>query len=939
MAGLHMASPAPAGPGTSGGRLLGATALVRACGVPVSMWTAAGGSGLFGRVVEHADAAERQSARARRLAEALSGVVPDRRLTDAERRAVLALRRRLHSGSAPGPADCRFLETVTAVPEWLAREAGALCRAAVSARATRAELERALGDEHERVGALAWSLVSASPVLREFVDGAGPGPARDVAARLADGETWTGKRLRKRSAYLWRAVGRAAAKTTPRGWVGQVAPVPVGGSGFADGAGFGLLAPGAELAGLAAAAVENVHVVRTLAGARDLRGADPATALAPAPLSLTDGGDGGGAGETLRCYAIDPGDPGRLRQVAVRRTALLDLLLTLFAEGPRTLAELECALPVADPVVLRGFLTHLTGLGVLQICAAPRHRRIDWSPAARVAGSGRLPRPGSRSAGPGPDGWFLDSYRGLDARVPDRAAARVQRALRTAHRVAALRRADRDAGSGAPAPTPGTERLDERPRPVGEILTALLSSGERPSPGPAPRRYGGWHPAHGPESGYARLLGHLAAHRDAAQVDIDDDLLDEFGAPPAEAAVPPWPLDCLVRPLPGPGPVAVLETASPAGVIDARFAGALQDLYGGYGAVDAYRDFLDAVERRAGVRFVELLVPPVSERAANAVRRPVTTRWWTGDPNPAAYFGLGGPGSPGSSGSPGRSGSPGSPGGPDVLNGPSSPGGSSGPGGPSGPDGPSAPSSRVAAGPRYLPLDRITLRRSGGRIVAEVDGERVVPVHHATRSPMPPYDVLFRLLLSAGHPWAATMLRLDGLAAAFPAHPDVIRTPRVTIGTDLVVSPATWRVPRARLWRPGDGEFDRVRTLAVLVRSAAMPRFVFVRPAFEAKPVPVDLEALTALNAIERACAALAGDELVIEEMLPGPVAGPHGPTLSDALHEGAPVAAELMLRLPFDRTAEELAEPAAAALTQNVPGLPAPGADGCRGGNPPGKQ
>ncbi|MFC9753048.1 lantibiotic dehydratase [Streptomyces sp. NPDC056921] len=890
-------SPATARPGTTGGRLLGATALVRASGVPLAMWTAAGGSGLFGRVVEHADTVERQSAHARRLAEGLGPVVPDRRLTDTERRAVLALRRRLHSGAAPGPADCGFLETLTAAPEWLVREAGALCREAASALATRAELERALVDEHERVGALARSLVSDGPVLREFIDAVNPGLAEEVAVRLAEGGTWSGKRLRKRSAYLWRAVGRAAAKTTPRGWVGQVAPVPVGGTGFADGSGSPLLAPGAELAGLAAAAVENVHAVRTLAGARDLRSADPATALAPAPLHLTDGKDEDGTGGTLRCYAIDPGDPRRLRQVAVRRTALLDLLLTLFAEGPRTLAELERALPVADPVVLRGFLTHLMGLGVLQLCVAPRRQHTAWTPAARVAGSGRLPRPGTRPGDPGPGGWFLDSYRGLDARVPERAAARVQHALRTAHRLAALRRADRDLTSDAPPPVPGTERLDERPRPVGEILAGLLSgsgSGERPSPGPVPRRYGGWHPAHAPESGYARLLDRLAAHRDEAQVDIDDDLLDELGAPPAEEAVPPWPLDCLLRPLPGPGPVAVLETASPAGIIDARFAEALQALYGGcgYGSVDSYRDFLAAVERRAGVRFVELLVPPVTERAANAVRRPVTTRWWTGDPNPAAYFG-----------------------------------------GPGGPDDPRHPDHR------YLPLDRITLRRSGGRIVAEVDGERVVPVHHATRNPMPPYDVLVRLLLSAGHPWAGTTLRLDGLAAAFPAHPAVIRSPRVTIGTGLIVSPATWRVPRALLWRPGDGDLDRVRTLATLVRSATLPRFAFVRPAFEAKPVPVDLEALTALNAVERACAALPGDELVIEEMLPGPVAGPHGPTLCDALHRGAPVAAELMLRLPFDRTAEELAVQAAAALTQDVPGPPAPGADCCRGGNPPGKQ
>ncbi|MFD7619472.1 lantibiotic dehydratase [Streptomyces sp. NPDC059802] len=874
---LHAVPRAHARPGTSNGRLLGATALVRASGIPGSMWTAAGGSGLFGRVVEHADTVERQSAHARRLAEALSLVVPDRRLTDSERRAVLALRRRLHSGSAPAPADCGFLAALTAAPDWLVREAGELCRAAGSAHATRAELERALRDERERVGALAWSLVSSSPVLREFLETASPGLAEEVTARLADGESWSGKRLRKRSAYLWRAVGRAAAKTTPRGWVGQVAPVPVGGPGpglpdtavgaAADGAGLRLLTPGAELAELAAAAVENVHAVRTRAGARDLRTADPGTALAPAPLYLTEDGGEDGAGGTLRCYAIDPDDPGRLRQIAVRRTALLDLLLTLFAEGPRTLAELERALPVADPVVLRGFLTHLMGRGVLQLCAAPRRRHSAWSPAAQAVGAGGLPG----CTGPGDheqDGWFLDSYRRLDARVPAGAAARVQRALRTAHRLAGLRRADADTASGTPPPVPGTEQLDERPRPAGEILAALLSSDATPPPAPNRRRYPGWHRAHGPGSGYARLLAHLAARRDETQVDVDDDLLDALGAPPAEDVVPSWPLDCLLRLLPGPGPLAVLETASPAGIIDARFAEALRALHGGHDTVDAYRDFLAAVERRSGVRFVELLVPPVTDHAANTVRRPVITRWWTGDPSPSAYFGPGGPEQ------------------------------------------------------RYLPLDRITLRRSGHRIVAEADGERVVPVYHATRNPMPPYDRLVRLLLSAGHPWAGTVLSLDGLAAAFPACGDVIRLPRLTAGTDLVVSPATWRVPRDRLWRRNDGDLDRVRVLASLRRSAGMPRFVFVRPAFEAKPVPADLEALTALNAIERTCAALPGDELVFEEMLPGP----QGPGLRDALHRGEPVAAGLLLRLPFDRTSEELAV-SAAALIHDVPGPPAPGA------------
>ncbi|MFF2962286.1 hypothetical protein ACFVT1_25865 [Streptomyces sp. NPDC057963] len=44
-----------------------------------------------------------------------------------------------------------------------------------------------------------------------------------------------------------------------------------------------------------------------------------------------------------------------------------------------------------------------------------------------------------------------------------------------------------------------------------------------------------------------------------------------------------------------------------------------------------------------------------------------------------------------------------------------------------------------------------------------------------------------------------------------------------------------------------------------------------------------------------------------------------------DALHRGAPVAAEVMLRLPFDRTAEELAAAAAVALTKKSPATPAP--------------
>ncbi|MFE7105712.1 hypothetical protein ACFU98_42940 [Streptomyces sp. NPDC057575] len=51
-------------------------------------------------------------------------------------------------------AFCGFLAALTAAPEWFVREAGELCRAAGTALATRAEPERAVGDERERTASV-----------------------------------------------------------------------------------------------------------------------------------------------------------------------------------------------------------------------------------------------------------------------------------------------------------------------------------------------------------------------------------------------------------------------------------------------------------------------------------------------------------------------------------------------------------------------------------------------------------------------------------------------------------------------------------------------------------------------------------------------------------------------------------------------------------------
>ncbi|MFH8406845.1 lantibiotic dehydratase [Streptomyces sp. NPDC018019] len=882
-------------PGSPGGPGLGGTALLRTAGIPAAAWTGAGNPRLFERAGEYDRARRQQAGRARALAGRLgTAVVPHPALTGADRRAVLALRRRLHGGAAPGEADCAYLESLAAVPEDLVHEAVAVHRNDVRLSRARRELESAVADETDRVGALGWTLACAGPVMRAFLADAAPDLAPTVERRLAHGESWNGKRLRKSGAYLWRALGRAAVKTTPRGWVGQVAPLPVE-TRTAPGATDPdepppLLAPGTALGAMAAEAAENVHVARTRLSAVDLTSADPATLLAPAPLHFRTAG-------AVRCWVTDPAVRDRLRQVELRRTRPLDAVLTLLAEGPRPLGEIETALlgttggaggtgpgRTGDGTrrVLRGFLAHLHGLGVLQVCAAPRRRRSAWTPPVAVRERDRLPRPQALG-----DAEFVDSYRMAEgaATVPAAAADAVRDALRTAARLAALREADvRPGGSGRQLPDE-LRVLDERPRALSDLLAdhwpdVRLAQGDGRPTAPARHRYEGWHPARTAHSGYARLLAHLATRGDEQQVDVTDALLDSFDAPAGAAVLPPWPVDCLLRPLAGagPGPLAVLETASPAGMLDARFADALHTLHGGYDNAERYRAFLAAVEREADVRFVELLVPPLAERAANAVRRPLVTGWWTGDPDPAPYYGT-------------------------------------------------------AAGPaRYLPLDRVTLRRDGGRVIAEADGRRIVPVHHGTRSALPPYDVLLRLLMAASHPGTAYLVRLDGLAGAFPR---AARLPRLTVGGRLVVSPATWRLPRTALWRADDGDLAKVRALAALRRSAGLPRFVFLRYGAGAKPVPADLAALPALRVVDRllarGSAPEGGDELLVEEMLPAP----DGLVLRDRAHrdggrgrgDGAYVAAQLLMRLPHDRAIGDLAASAAAALGggTGLPGTLAP--------------
>ncbi|OKI36972.1 hypothetical protein A6A29_41265 [Streptomyces sp. TSRI0281] len=91
-----------------------------------------------------------------------------------------------------------------------------------------------------------------------------------------------------------------------------------------------------------------------------------------------------------------------------------------------------------------------------------------------------------------------------------------------------------------------------------------------------------------------------------------------------------WPVDVTLRPFDS-AERATLESVSPAGVLSARFTESLVRMNGGAHLADTYQAFLRRLDEETGIQSVEVLVPSLAERAANAVRRPLYTTAWTGD--------------------------------------------------------------------------------------------------------------------------------------------------------------------------------------------------------------------------------------------------------------------------------------------------------------------
>ena len=271
----------------------------------------------------------------------------------------------------------------------------------------------------------------------------------------------------------------------------------------------------------------------------------------------------------------------------------------------------------------------------------------------------------------------------------------------------------------------------------------------------------------------------------------------------------------------------------------------------------AYQHFLDRLSGLTGVPFVEVLIPPLSARAANAVRRPCYTRHWTGDPDPSCYF--------------------------------------------------------DAARPSvYLPLAAITIRRAGQAVVAEHDGNRIWPVIHTARVARGPW-LIIRTLLSLASP-QSDRRSWRSLGNSLPAWPDHGQIPRITVGGRLVLTASQWRVRRGDLGNPQDRLVDRARALATLRRARSMPRWVTITAESHDEPVVADLDSLRTLRTVDRMPAG--PPTLTFTELVPGP---DELPVRDLAEPAGQGHWAELLLRLPFAASPED--EAAAVASGYLSPG------------------
>src|SRR5262249_50288987 len=194
---------------------------------------------------------------------------------------------------------------------------------------------------------------------------AAPDILHDIERRLLSGEPWTTKRMRQRSAYLWRMIDRGTIKPTPRGWFANLCVVEIDN---------GDAAPLSCCLGskLVERSTENIHHCRKLALQDGLTGAKPDTLLSLTPLRWINPTHFVAwvfNGKTLRNL------PSEIAEVRMQLTRELEVVISLLSAESRPVAIVVSALCVQaglDDRLATLFLDHLASIGIVEIERRPQ---------------------------------------------------------------------------------------------------------------------------------------------------------------------------------------------------------------------------------------------------------------------------------------------------------------------------------------------------------------------------------------------------------------------------------------------------------------------------------------------------------------------------------------------------------------------------------------
>ena len=796
--------------------------LMRTGGLPVRYWLAAANTGLFEMVDELEAATEGSTAHFKELAYRIGDeLVPNVAIERRDRAFLLNIRRRLHGAQAISQGEARRAIS-------LARGVGAHDLAAELVRCDeRGEqlgqlaerLECVIEAEMMRLLNLPSHIASDSSVAHAILEGLGSLPGDERRRRFLK------RRLRffERS---WQLITRAATNPTPRGWMSHL----------------GLMTDRSSATNrIPFPSIDAECYVHWTESVRARRRAEVETQdsawpaatdkFAVNPLRWSEEGE---HVSIVLDHHVEPSC------VVMRETEMLRRILESVNRGTRTFAQLCDDLGVFDEAQhdkVRSFLQHLRNTGVVQAVVVPNSTLTKVG----IGGGTAIPQAVSK---PG-DGW-IDIYR----RVEPGLAMSTHLALheRLHHALRVLQLID-------PYYRCGDHRSDDaKSWTFADILKASLVRG--PAEHSDRRATERSASKAAVVSGAAQLLEYVRAHANETEVlSVPLDLIDEIDCnTPGEM----WPVDCLIRVPESEASYRLVVTGVwPAGTIDSRFSDGLEQAFGFTSWVNDYRSFLRQVEALTGIAFVEVLAPPLSEHADNAVRRPAYTSKWTGDPNRDLYL-VG-----------------------------------------------------AEMTEEYVSPHDIVVRFGPGGMQSWLHGRRIWPVYHATRSFSPPWDRISHTLLATSLLSVPPTYRRPH-TLIMPSR-TARRVPRIVLDQDIVLCPAQWMLVDADLWDARDRLATKVRRLTRARRHLGLPRWVQASDAEESFTVACDLESIASIRLIDRIISQHGAFRAT--EMLPTPEQF----LLHDKGHfESDRLSSEMVIRMPspdlFPSLAERVAREIAAS-------------------------